>query len=149
VTLLDRLQYVSQRYGSARALSVAAGLSAGYIGTLTTRLRRNPDAGMDGLPAVQIAHAAGVTVNWLLAGEEPRDFRVPRNLAAVIRSLPEGAYPAVVTRQAQLYGAAREGDLSEDVWRDYLDGLYRELRHVELAAAAAVAGIRERAPRAK
>jgi hypothetical protein len=145
--LLDRLQYVSQRYGSARALSVEAGLSAGYIGTLTTRLRRNPNAAMDGPPAVQIARAAGVTVTWLLTGEEPRDFRVPRNLAAVIRSLPEGAYPDVVTRQAQIYGATRDTDLPEALWHDYLDGLHRELRHVELAAAAAAVGVLERKPK--
>lgn len=135
--LLERLHYASKKFGSARALSLAAGLSAGYIGTLTTRLRRDPDAGIDGLAAVQIAKAAELSLNWLLAGEEPRDQRVPPRLAAVIRRLPKDAYADVVIRQAILFGASRDGDLTEELWLDYLDGLRREARHVEIAAAAA------------
>lgn len=136
--LLERLHYASKKFGSARALSVAAGLSPGYIGTLTTRLRRNPEAGIDGLAAVKIAKAAGLSLSWLLAEEGPRDQRVPRNLAALIHRLAKGTYPDVVIQQAMLLGAAREADVPEDLWRDYLDGLRREARHLELAVLAGV-----------
>lgn len=134
--LLERLNYVSKKFDSARALCSAAGLSHSYLGTLTTRLRRNPNAGIDGLAAVQIAHAAGVSVTWLLTGEGPRDQAVPPNLAALLRVLPKDTYPDVVVRQALVMGAAREQDLSQDIWRDYLDGLRREARHLEISALA-------------
>lgn len=146
--LLERLQYVSTRYGSARALAVAAGLSPGYIGTLTTRLRRKPEAGIDGAAAVKIARTAGVSLNWLLTGEEPRDQRVPINLQAVVREAQQGVYPDVVVQQAMMFGVARGKDLSRELWRGYLEGLRRELHHVETAAALAASEALNRTPAA-
>ncbi len=134
--LLERLDYAAKRFGNARALAIEAGLSHAYLGTLMTRLRRNPQATMDAESAVKIAKAAGVSLVWLLTGEGPRDERVPGILIGLLRKLPPNTYPQVVINQAKLFAEIVGSDMNEEAWRDYLDGLHREIRHAQIRIQA-------------
>lgn len=54
--------------GSQRELSRRAGLSPNYIGTILTRLRKNPNAQIEKDSLVALAKAGDVSLDWLLNG---------------------------------------------------------------------------------
>lgn len=71
-TFSQRLEELIVAAGSASKLAVAAGLSAGYLGTLKTRMRANPDARPDENAMEALARAGGVSYEWLRKGTGPR-----------------------------------------------------------------------------
>jgi hypothetical protein len=71
-TFSDRLEELISAAGSASKLALAAGLSAGYLGTLKTRMRANPDARPDADTLEALARAGGVSYEWLRKGTGPK-----------------------------------------------------------------------------
>lgn len=75
VTLLERLEWViSQgRVKSGRQWAIDAGLSSGYLGSLTTRLRSDPKADIRRDEMVRLARSANVSLVWLATGQGSPD----------------------------------------------------------------------------
>jgi hypothetical protein len=71
-TFASRLEELIAAAGSASKLALAAGLSAGYLGTLKTRMRVNPDARPDESAMEALARAGGVSYEWLRKGTGER-----------------------------------------------------------------------------
>lgn len=89
--------------------------------------------------AAALAKAAGVSPAWLAYGMgSPEDVAatLPPQLAALVARLPKSTYPAKLVEQAAFVrDLIGQKDLSEELWRDYLDGLRREARRLALEVA--------------
>lgn len=77
LTLEERILWILEHRGlNQRELSIKAGLSSpSHVGTLLTRLRKNPDREADVGTLRALAKAGGVSYEWLSSGEgspEPR-----------------------------------------------------------------------------
>lgn len=72
--LEQRIDEVLRRgtFPDAKAWCVAAGISHGYIGTLTSRLRAGTAKTGKGDKLLALATAAAVPVEWLMGTDEPR-----------------------------------------------------------------------------
>jgi len=101
-TLPDRIGELAKERGwSMREFARRAGLPDGYVGTIVSRLRRNPASGIEMDTLEKIARAAGVRVEWLATGngqkasdEGPRIERDPsvgysESEAPILANLPD------------------------------------------------------------
>lgn len=72
ITAGDRLRWLISKSGlSQRSLSLAAGLSASFLGAFFTRDRRDPGSSpLDAESAEKIAKALGVSRAWVLWGDD-------------------------------------------------------------------------------
>jgi hypothetical protein len=70
VTLEERINWLVEHRadGNQRELSRRAGLSPNYVGTLLTRLRKNPNAQVERDSLAALATAGGVSIDWLVVG---------------------------------------------------------------------------------
>jgi transcriptional regulator with XRE-family HTH domain len=72
--LQARIEELLRRYGgTARDLAKKSGVSSSYLSTLQSRLRANPDTGINAEEAAKLAAKAGVSVRWLITGEGSPD----------------------------------------------------------------------------
>lgn len=73
--MLDRLEWlIENRAGGTNAeLNRMAGLRPNHLNTILTRLRQNPQARIENNTLEAICRAARVRMEWLSAGDEPRD----------------------------------------------------------------------------
>lgn len=115
-TLLGRILILSQLAGGQRELSRRAKLSNAYIGSLLTRLRELPEAGISAASASAIARAGQVSIDWLLEGAGAGPDRYPNRLLAIRmagETVSDGAIEEI--RSVQMH---READLSVGEWVD-------------------------------
>lgn len=135
-TFANRIAWIvdSGRVPTSGAWCEKAGLARTYLSTFLSRARQGTPSDMGLQVAISLAKAADVSFSWFALGEgSPEDAsgRLPKNLETLLRRLPENTYPKALVAQAllgrELIG---ESDFPEEVWRDYLDALRREVRRL-------------------
>ncbi len=85
--LRERLEWVlAHRVTSGRQWCGDAGLSGGYLGTLFTRMSRDPDADLRRDELVRLARAARVSLAWLATGDGSPDDPAPSSRRVVDQS---------------------------------------------------------------
>lgn len=131
-TLLERLTAIVKLRGiSQRELSKRAGLNPNHVGTLLSRLRKNPDGDIERDTLAALARGGGVSLEWLAEGRDSLDSAEPTahpNLAATIGPLggerrlsAEGA--AIVLAM----GAHTPLDLAPETWAILAADIERQL----------------------
>lgn len=106
-TRLDRLRWVidERANGNQRELARMANLAGGHVGVIMTRLRRDPNADIEGDTLAKISKATGVSPHWLVTGEGPRDVESG-----------SGGLPIPIRVDRLLGSAALEEVLSKYPW---------------------------------
>ena len=89
VTLEERINWLVEHRadGNQRELSRRAGLSPNYVGTLLTRLRKNPNAQVERDSLTALATAGGVSIDWLLVGSVDPERQVVLDVGSPLRML--------------------------------------------------------------
>lgn len=135
-TKLQRLEWLVEHRakGIQRELARMAKLAPSHIGTILTRLRKNPDADIEGDTLSAIAEAAEVNETWLASGRLPRDRREPgesstpryASLDLVLQAFPDrwDASAVAAAQSQQLHG----DDPGEAWWVQQLDRLEQAIR---------------------
>jgi hypothetical protein len=140
--IADRMRWVidSGRVKNASVWAMAAGMSRTFVSGFLERAQKGKwqDIGLHSL--ARLAEAAHVSLAWLALGiGEPEDevaSWLPENLRTFTQD-KSSPYPAALLRQAVLVTAmVGEKDLPKEIWRDYLDGLRKEVRRIGLELAA-------------
>lgn len=131
------------RAGNASSWATAAGLNRTYVSAVLEKVRKGVIGDIGVVSLYSLARAAKVSPAWLAYGMgEPGDdvpelLTYPPSLLALLRRLPPNTYPEPLVRQAAMVlEIIDEKDLTEDAWRDYLDGLRKEARHAGLLNAS-------------
>lgn len=89
-----------------------------------------------------IATATKVDLEWLLSGagqaEEPIDTEaLPNNLRELVDGAELGTYSTAEVKQAAMYRDLRGRDLPPSLWHEYILGLRREAKLIDVELAAA------------
>lgn len=143
--IAERLQAVlaSGRVENASSWATAAGLNRAYVSAVLEKVRKGSIGDIGVVNLYALATAAKLSPAWLAYGvgqpgdEVPELLTYPSNLLALIRRLPPSTYPEALIRQSvMILEVIGEKDLTEETWRDYLDSLRKEARHVGLLTAS-------------
>lgn len=105
VTLEERINWLVEHRadGNQRELSRKAGLSPNYVGTLLTRLRKNPAAQVEGDSLAALATAGEVSIDWLVAGAGEPNRRVELEAGSPLRMIAGWAEALVQAIAAASY----------------------------------------------
>lgn len=79
VSLKERVEWIVENRcgGNQRELGRRAGLSGNHVGTILTRLRKNPDADIERETLTALARGANVSLQWLSTGDGEPDVEEP------------------------------------------------------------------------
>lgn len=104
------------------------GSSVGYTSRIESGDRPSPrPASLEAL-----ASALNVSVEWLVSGRNPPpELPLPPNLGAIAAELRANGSPDWLIRQAAIFFETH-ADLTPQQWREYVEGLRREARRMEL-----------------
>ena len=154
-TRLERLLWLVEHRagGNQRELARKAELASSHIGTMLTRLRRNPDADIEGGTVTKIALATGVHEAWIISGREPRDISIPRaptmisdRIHPVIARVGKtnGFTDAEIEgASGMLFGLAGTSDMTEEQALDHLETVRGARRRQERAFKVSTATVRD------
>lgn len=133
-TLGSRVRFAREKLGlGSNELDRRIGKPQGYTSRIESGQRPHPRP--ENVQA--LAAALEVTIEWLVTGKSSApEGPLPPNLAPIAATLRAHLYPDWLIRQAAVFFEAHE-DLSPEQWRDYIDGLRREARRMELEVVAA------------
>lgn len=89
MTLEERINWLVEHRadGNQRELSRRAGLSPNYLGTLLTRLRKNPNAQVERDSLAALATGGRVSIDWLVNGSGDPDHQTVLDVGSPLRLL--------------------------------------------------------------
>jgi transcriptional regulator with XRE-family HTH domain len=104
------------------------GSSVGY----TSRIEKGERPNIRPSSLEGLANVLNVRVEWLVSGRNPPpDLPLPPSLELVAEELRAEGYAEWLLRQAAVFYETHD-DLTPLQWREYIEGLRREARRMEL-----------------